>query len=251
MGNYRPGKIWNAMKLFEALENSGNFFFKVTYCVFFIGNIKNILFSLPCILSPFAVIVGNLTQDVRRKVIETLHSILGKVMDKLLRFIHIQVKTADPWIRSHPLLKERCFLQDPCSGSEKVRQNRPLLFQSTWRSVMFARIPPKWATSNKVLHHFPHHWNLISGEFASCIRRLPDLAETYYQNCRFDVCAAAPDEDDACSVILAFAIYCRQSGVQVGNWRTGSTCRKLGYLPWESVPGHPRYAIYMCLTAYL
>ncbi|KAJ8038778.1 IgGFc-binding protein [Holothuria leucospilota] len=63
-----------------------------------------------------------------------------------------------------------------------------------------------------------------NGIFSACITVKPTVAQTYYDSCRFDVCGAFPDEEDACSVIHAFAILCREDGCSIGNWRNESIC---------------------------
>ncbi|PIK62028.1 putative flocculation protein FLO11 [Apostichopus japonicus] len=63
-----------------------------------------------------------------------------------------------------------------------------------------------------------------SGAFGDCINSMSTIADTYYSNCRHDVCASSPDTANACSVILAFALFCQENDFSIQTWRSALVC---------------------------
>ena len=71
------------------------------------------------------------------------------------------------------------------------------------------------------------------GIFRDCIRNAKELAASYLENCRFDVCAnmaiATSAKSAACRTLEAFSAQCSDLGYGQVDWRTAADCRKFTF----------------------
>ena len=71
------------------------------------------------------------------------------------------------------------------------------------------------------------------GIFRDCIRNATELAASYLENCRFDVCAnmaiATSAKSAACGTLEAFSAQCSDLGYGQVDWRTAADCRKFTF----------------------
>lgn len=66
-----------------------------------------------------------------------------------------------------------------------------------------------------------------TGPFQLCIEQVPDVAQTFYQACEFDLCAigGANDSDIICNYLASFAAACMQEIPSlVIKWRSATLC---------------------------